>query len=179
MIHKLLSNKDYRALFGYIVYKSRKYACQFIPMIDGDEIISSGLFGIATGLMTFNENLGVNIKTYLRYRIDGEIKDSVRKITKSRSINGNPKFVYNSQLINEILVYDGRCEIYKETLANEIRTLFSVFSSRDKKILELLYSNDLNIREVSKQMNISQSRVSQINDKCINILKEKVKYDTR
>ena len=165
MIHKYLSENDYNYLFNYIKYQANKY--KYLPL-DKDEIISAGLFGVVRGLKTFNKKYNTNIKTYLRYRINGEIKDTIRFITKSRNAFSRPEFVYNKKIIDSISVNYN----YDETVfINEIKQVFSMFNDRDKYLLDMLYTKDFTMSDIANKLNITEPRVSQIHSKCIKQIK--------
>ena len=166
MIHKYLSEDDYNYLFNYIKLQSKKF--KLIPL-DKDEIISAGLFGIVRGLKTFNKKYNTNIKTYLRYRINGEIKDTIRFITKSRNAFSKPEFVYDKKIIDNISVNYK----YDETVfINEIKQLFSVFNNRDKQLLDMLYTKDFTMGVIAKELNITESRISQIHSRCMKTIRD-------
>ncbi len=169
MIHKHLSEHDYKYLFNHIKYISKNFLLQ--GLLDRDEIISAGLFGIAKGLISYDKSYNTNIKTYLYYKIHGEIKDTIRNFTKSRHKYKAPDFVYT----DEVEILDNQ---YEFTLANEIRKLFNTLKGNNRKVMELLYINNSSMYDTSKKLNISESRVSQINSNCIDLLRKEINNDT-
>ena len=57
--------------------------------------------------------------------------------------------------------------VEKEDLILKIESALKDFDERDQMIVQLYYYEDLNLKEISEIMNISESRISQIHKRLL------------
>jgi len=102
------------------------------------------------------------------------LDESIEKIRDARS--GSK--VISVMPINEqmtILSEEDTSEIVeKDALIEMIKTLLSKFKEREQLIIQLYYFEELNLKEISAILEISESRISQIHKKLLKQIREEL-----
>ena len=100
--------------------------------------------------------------------------ESVQKIDEARS----GARVVALMPINEqitVLSEENTCEIVeKEQLIEVIKTILDRFKKREQLIIQLYYFEELNLKEISGILDISESRISQIHKKLLKQIREEL-----
>lgn len=65
-------------------------------------------------------------------------------------------------------------KIENDELVEKIKTVLSTYSQKEQLVIQLYYFEELNLKEISEIMNITESRVSQIHKSVIYKIKESV-----
>lgn len=66
--------------------------------------------------------------------------------------------------------------IEKDELIEKIKEILKEFKPKEQQILQLYYFEELNLREISEILNITQSRISQINKQLILKIRERLGF---
>ncbi len=64
--------------------------------------------------------------------------------------------------------------VEKDDLIEHIKKILDEFKARERLIIQLYYFEELNLKEISKMLNISESRISQIHKKLLSKIREKL-----
>lgn len=119
-----------------------------------------------------------NIEALISLRVQGAIKDSVRKITGVKKAGDLYHYSVRkfeialedleSTQVENILGHNDPevSEVHFDKLVEPLK------STREKEVIRLLYLYDKNSREASEILEISESRVSQVHQKALNTLKD-------
>lgn len=67
-------------------------------------------------------------------------------------------------------------KVEKDELIDKIKEILKDFSHREQQILQLYYFEELNLREISELLNITESRISQINKQLILKIRERLGF---
>ncbi len=136
--------------------------------VDFDDLISYGIFGLIDAIDKFNMDKGVKFETYASLRIRGEIIDNIRRLDWIPNKDVTVADVVQTKADTPDLSYEKK-EV-KEILINAINKL----TEKEKKVVTLYYFEELTLKEISKVMNVSESRISQIHSKAIVKLQNKL-----
>lgn len=102
------------------------------------------------------------------------LEESIEKIDDAR--NGSK--VISLMPINEqitILSEEDTSEIVeKDELIEMIKTILNKFKERERLIIQLYYFEELNLKEISAILDISESRISQIHKKLLKQIREEL-----
>lgn len=198
-------------------------------LIDYDDLVSYGIFGLLDAIEKFDYTKGFKFETYASLRIRGEIIDNIRKLDWiPRSLRNKNKLLLNT--INEFESNNGRSpteqelaeilnlsvdevgiliknssvynlislddyldknhefvnnvadnaddipekSVIKQESKNILAKLISNLTEKQQLVITLYYYEELTLKEISKVMKVSESRVSQIHSRAIQILKDKI-----
>lgn len=122
------------------------------PQISFEELQSAAYMGLVKAAEKFDPSMGFAFSSYARFRINGEMKDFMRTSligSKVRLINEGEDFE------NRISVEDSQFEFN-----------FSCLSSKEIKILNLYYIDNVSMKKIGIIEGVSESRVSQILNSC-------------
>lgn len=89
--------------------------------------------------------------------LDEVIENNLKVSSLTESESTNPE--------NEVLMYD---------LKQNISKAIDMLQEKERLIISLYYYEDLNYKEISKIMGLTESRISQIHSKAIKKLREKL-----
>lgn len=134
------------------------------PSVSFEELKSAAYMGLVDAALKFDPNRGSAFSSYARTRIDGEMKDFMR-----RSLFGS----------RTRPIMDG--EDFPE-MRDEVPRLdldLSCLSPRETKILGLYYIDRKAMKEIGVSEGVGESRVSQILDSCRRKLKRHLSKDFR
>jgi len=179
----------YTNLVHYVIHHSR---FSNLNIFDSRDYFQFGIEGLSEAVERFDPEFGTKFETYAIQRIRGKIIDELRKaqIKPRFSVFDEPGEPYFSNIsldrsfgdedgasLHEIIpseseVPDVTAEKndIKEILLDAIKSL----AERDRLIITLYYFENLNYREISEVLGITVSRISQIHQKIMNKLKEKL-----
>lgn len=108
---------------------------------------------------------------YLAQKLD----EDVEKIKEAR----NASMVATTLPINEqMTLYEGDetdAIVERDQLMEVIRGIISTFKEREQLIIQLYYFEELNLKEISSILEISESRISQIHKKLMQKIREALK----
>lgn len=126
------------------------------PSVSFEELESAAYMGLVDAASKFDPSKGFAFSSYAMFRIEGEMKDYMRK-----SLIGG-----HVRLINEGEDFSDNKDSEKEDLD------FSCLSSKEAKILRLYYFDNKAMKEIGFIEGIGESRVSQILKLCRKKLKK-------
>jgi RNA polymerase sigma factor for flagellar operon FliA len=100
------------------------------------------------------------------------LNEDINKIKKAK-IAGE---IYNVMPIEEQLKYFDNVskKVEEEELIDIIKKILKELSEKEQLIIQLYYFEELSIKEISKILNVSESRISQIHSKAIKKIREKL-----
>lgn len=151
-------------MIAYKLYKTNK------NYIELEDLVNYGVLGLVEAIDNFDESKNVLFKTYAYIRIQGYIRDELRK-SKQYEINYCAED-YLSEMYKGI--DRNITEIENESLKKQVRKYMSEVDEKSKLVLSLIYDQNLNQREIGKILNVSASYVSMIYNKVLKTLKEKL-----
>ncbi len=178
---------NYSRLVHYVIHHSKFVN---LEILDSRDYFHFGVEGLSEAIDRFNPDFGTKFETYAIQRIRGKIIDELRKLQKKKSVNGEDVF-YNvisldhsideedSYSLADLIPseYDSPSEEVEKNEEVECLTeAIKGLAERDRVILGLYYYEHLNYQEISKVLNITVSRVSQVHSKIIKTLKNRLAY---
>lgn len=98
--------------------------------------------------------------------------ESVQKIRDARSAS---LIASNLPLNEQLVIFDKENTeeiIEREELIEIIKGILSAFSEREQTIIQLYYFEELNLKEISEILKISESRISQIHKKLLKKIRD-------
>jgi len=178
---------NYSRLVHYVIHHSKLIN---LDILDSRDYYHFGVEGLSEAIDRFNPDFGTKFETYAIQRIRGKIIDELRKLQKKKTFNGEDTYYNNISLNNPIddeesyalsdLIpseYDSPSEEVEKNEEVECLTeAIKGLAERDRVILGLYYYEHLNYQEISKILNITVSRVSQVHSKIIKTLKNRLAY---
>lgn len=151
-----------------------------------EELISIGTVGLVKAITTFNSEKNIKLATYASRCIENEILMYIRKAsTQKKEISIDEPlsvdFDGNELLLSDILGSDADI-VSKEMEEDEERQLLrkavEELSSRERIIIEMRYGlvsgEEMTQKEVADSLGISQSYISRLEKRIMNILRKKI-----
>jgi RNA polymerase sporulation-specific sigma factor len=144
-----------------------------------DDFYSAGVYGLLKAIRTFNYESDIKLATYASKCIFNELSMFIRNQQRSNTVKGNihqsmehvitSDFEGNKITLADILPIDDTSDVFADKdLAWKIWTVLEKrLSKRDIEILKGYILGDLTQKEISAQLNISQSYVSRMIDKIL------------
>ncbi len=179
----------YTNLVHYVIHHSKFVN---LNIFDSRDYFQFGVEGLSEAVERFDPEYGTKFETYAIQRIRGKIIDELRKaqIKPRFSPFDEPGEQYFSNVsmdrsaggeedgsLHEVIPTQNQmpAEIAEKNEAKE-RLMESIqeLNERDRLIITLYYFENLNYREISKILDISVSRISQIHSRVLQSLKEKL-----
>lgn len=184
---------NYTNLVHYVIHNSK---FMNLNVVEEKDYFQFGVEGLSEAIDRFDPDFGTKFETYAIQRIRGKIIDELRKLQikpRTNYQNQDPnKVVYRNVSIDQPYdsedgftlsdiipsEYDLPDDEYhalekKELLVNAIKDL----NERDRLIISLYYYEHMNYKEISKILNITVSRVSQLHSKIMKELKKKIQRE--
>lgn len=186
---------NYTNLVHYVIHNSK---FMNLNVVEEKDYFQFGVEGLSEAIDRFDPEFGTKFETYAIQRIRGKIIDELRKLQikpRANYQNQDPNKVvfrnvsidqpYDSEdgfTLSDIIPseYELPDDEYhalekKELLINSIKDL----ADRDRLIITLYYYEHMNYKEISKVLDITVSRVSQLHSKIIKELKKQIEkvYD--
>ena len=96
-----------------------------------------------------------------------KLKEDIEKIREARGISGIITILPIDEQMEIIGQSDVEKSVEKEDLILKIESALKDFDERDQMIVQLYYYEELNLKEISEIMNISESRISQIHKRLL------------
>ena len=180
---------NYTNLVHYVIHNSK---FMNLNVVEEKDYFQFGVEGLSEAIDRFDPDFGTKFETYAIQRIRGKIIDELRKLQikpRANYQNQDPNKVsyrnvsidqpYDSEdgfTLSDIIPseYELPDDEYhaiekKELLVNAIKNL----NERDRLIITLYYYEHMNYKEISKILDITVSRVSQLHSKIMKELKKK------
>lgn len=179
----------YTNLVHYVIHHSKFVK---INVFDNRDYFQFGIEGLSEAVERFDPEYGTKFETYAIQRIRGKIIDELRKAQIKPRFSPfdelGKQYFSNVSLDNTIGSEDGGTfhdilpaevklpeEIAEKNEAKEnLMEAIKGLNERNRLIITLYYFENLNYREISKTLNISVSRISQIHSRILDTLKEQL-----
>ena len=184
---------NYTNLVHYVIHNSK---FMNLNVVEEKDYFQFGVEGLSEAIDRFDPDFGTKFETYAIQRIRGKIIDELRKLQikpRTNYQNQDPnKVVYKNVSIDQPYdsedgftlsdiipsEYELPDDEYhalekKELLIAAIKDL----NDRDRLIITLYYYEHMNYKEISKILNITVSRVSQLHSKIMKELKRKIQRE--
>ena len=102
------------------------------------------------------------------------LNEDIEKIAEAR----NSSMVVSVMSLNEQVTIlsgeDTAQKVEKDELLEIVQSILSTFGEREQMIIQLYYFEELNLKEISEILEISESRISQIHKKLLAKIKEQL-----
>ena len=96
-----------------------------------------------------------------------KLNEDIEKIREARGVSGIITILPIDEQMELIGQSDIEKSVEKEDLILKIESALKDFDERDQMIVQLYYYEELNLKEISEIMNISESRISQIHKRLL------------
>ena len=102
------------------------------------------------------------------------LNEDIEKIAEAR----NSAMIVSVMSLNEQVTIlsgeDTAQKVEKDELMEMVQSILSTFNEREQMIIQLYYFEELNLKEISEVLDISESRISQIHKKLLAKIKEQL-----
>lgn len=102
------------------------------------------------------------------------LNESVEKIREAKIASDIYALIPIDEQYNAIEADHVTMRIEKEELIEQIERVLSTLSERDQMVIQLYYFEELSLSEISSVLNITESRISQINKEVIKKIRSKL-----
>lgn len=144
------------------------------PCITLDDLVGAGTVGLIQAVDRFDSSRGRKFKTYAQHRIHGAMLDFLREEdplsrTERRRVRESaeslgPATVSLDSIQLQRLTAPAQPAF---TTRLDVREARRSLSSRENRVIALLYDFDWQSREVAAELHVNESRVSQIKQRAI------------
>lgn len=155
-------------------------------IVEKDDLVSAGVFGLLDAIRTFDPSRGIKFETFAPLRIAGAMRDSLRdldwlprserqKVSEGKATAVTVKSLNRQVAIGESdirevgdLLPDG-CQQPGEHLERQEvwRSILKPLSKIEKLIVILYYREHLTMSQVGQNLQLSESRVSQLHSRIV------------
>ncbi|PID62460.1 MAG: RNA polymerase subunit sigma [Ignavibacteriae bacterium] len=184
---------NYTNLVYYVIHNSK---FMNLNVVEEKDFFQFGVEGLSEAIDRFDPDFGTKFETYAIQRIRGKIIDELRKLQIKPRINYNiqdpNRVIYRNVSIDQPYDQDDDFTLadiipseyelpddefnaleQKELLVKAIKNL----PERDRLIVTLYYYEHMNYKEISKILDITVSRVSQLHSKIMKELRKKIERE--
>jgi RNA polymerase sigma factor for flagellar operon FliA len=166
-----------------LVYKeSKKYSRKLKPdgLLTIDDIKNMGFVGLLEAASRYNNEELDKFASFAFYRIRGNIIDEVDKIlqTDKKKKNGITFVNIEDEQIDNAICCENSVvqDLYKKELLEIIDHIVEEeCTEREKQVINLKYKSGMKNKDIAKELKLSEGRVSNICNKSIRKIKEKIK----
>lgn len=102
------------------------------------------------------------------------LEESLEKIDEARSGTKIISLMPINEQITILAKEDTENIVEKDELIDLIKSILTKFNEREQLIIQLYYFEELNLKEISSILEISESRISQIHKKLLSKIKEEL-----
>ena len=172
-LQHLLTAEHYDLVVKRIAQQVFWHISQSIPQ---EDLIQTGMIGLIKAIQQFNAQKGASFKTYASIRIKGHMLDEIRSLYTQQEY-------YSCISIDQIhcvatdASFDPEVIIDQEHQKNMLTNILYTLNNNEQIVMNLHYKLDKSVKEIASILNISSSRVSQINKKALHKLKLITKYE--
>ncbi|KYO64561.1 RNA polymerase sigma-D factor [Thermovenabulum gondwanense] len=175
-----------------VKYIAGRLAIGLPSFIDYDDLVSLGMYGLLQALERFDPAKGVKFETFAFYRIKGAITDGLRKMNPIR--NKNTSFFSNFEEIssdeyisegeehygvmlwdliniNKDLINDPQYELELSETKKVLAEAIGRLPEKEKIVVSLYYYDGLTLKEISRVLDLTPARISQLHSKAIRRLR--------
>ncbi|MDD3323668.1 MAG: RNA polymerase sigma factor FliA [Sulfurospirillaceae bacterium] len=103
--------------------------------------------------------------------------EDIEKIAEARNSSMIVSLMPLNEQITVLSSEDTQERVEKDELLQIISDILSKFDEREQMIIQLYYFEELNLKEISSILDISESRISQIHKKLLTKIREKLGID--
>ena len=147
--------------------------------VSEDELYSAGMVGLMTAARSYDSSRGAEFKTYAYHRIRGAILDELRRLDflprsqreKARRLGHHAPMVVGiptDENGQESLAADESVSGWETAdLLSAVQDQVAQLPTKMRQVMELYYRDGLRMREIGEQMQLTESRVSQIHSNAL------------
>ncbi|MGB9840674.1 sigma-70 family RNA polymerase sigma factor [Thermovenabulum sp.] len=175
-----------------VKYIAGRLAIGLPSFIDYDDLVSLGMYGLLQALERFDPAKGVKFETFAFYRIKGAITDGLRKMNpiknKNTALFSNFEEIspdedisegeehYGVMLwdlinINKDLINDPQYELELSETKKVLAEAIDRLPEKEKIVVSLYYYEGLTLKEISRVLDLTPARISQLHSKAIRRLR--------
>lgn len=136
--------------------------------IEVSDLIQAGNLGLLQAARTFQENQGAGLSGYTKYRIRGEMLDTVRR----HAGRGNARkrmLCFSSEdgnRLEDVVPAPGELSPHRQLATRQRAAILEEevgrLPARYRLVLRLRYSRGLNLKEIGAALKVNESRACQI-----------------
>ena len=104
------------------------------------------------------------------------LNEDISKIKEARNLSDIASVLRLEDQYELLSEYNTEAQIEKDELIEHIKDILSKFSERDQMIIQLYYYEELSLKEISEILNITESRISQIDKRLITKIRERLGF---
>ena len=168
-------------------YVVNRFRGRLPSSVSEDELFSAGQIGLWAATGSYDESLGASFKTYAYHRIRGSILDELRRLDplprtqreKARREGYDPPSFHSlptDENGHERLAGTEReAECENQELIEVMHRMIAELPDKMRLVMSLYYQDRLKMREIAAQLNLTESRVSQIHTNAVARLRKLMK----
>ena len=164
--------------------------------VEYDDLVGYGIFGLIDAIDKYDAGKDVKFETYASLRIRGSILDQIRKIAFEIGITEEELSAWQSQLkitnivsLNEYVeqgsepVMDAHGnshfiqpeeKIQENELKKVLKETLGLLTEKERRVIELYYYEELTLKEISRVLGVTESRISQLHTKALLKMRKKM-----
>lgn len=182
-----LGDRDARAelIESYRPYVSRLVARMGIPptsVQEREDLVSAGVIGLIDAVDRFDHARGVPFEAFARARIQGAVIDELRRLDgRTRTFwkhvregtaqeDSLPAALSLDRLIaegTEPAAGDMTTSLLEQDLYNDVGIALMTLPRRERSVLQRYYGAARTLREIGREMGVSEARVCQLHARAI------------
>lgn len=167
-------NKLVTSNLKYVVRIAKRYVWTNIPIYD---LISEGNLGLITAAKNFNPSFGTKFITYADRWIRQSIAEYVKNYNLDTEFTGADDYVFDNEVDVDLIDDEFEERVHSiQSREDAVNELMTCLSKRENEVLTAYFGlngkEQQTLEEIGKTMSLTQERVRQIKDKCI----EKLQY---
>jgi RNA polymerase sigma factor for flagellar operon FliA len=153
---------------GLVKWIARRLRMGLPAWIELHELVGDGTLGLVRAAGRFDPERGVPFSRFAGPLIRGAMLDGLRRRTHARRTTRRKAWLSGTQLA----VDDARFDTIDA--ADQAGVLLDRLPARDRQIAELFFIRGISLKELSRQMRISQPRAFQILSRAVHSMRRQV-----
>ena len=156
---------------------ARKLRRRLPPMVQVEDLINDGYFGLADAIRLFDPSRSECFERYAARRIRGAMLDGLRSrawVPRLIKKPGEPSPGVELREVERPTAAESVCDSVDESDAMEwVRSLVTTLPRQARRVLHLYYYEEHEMKEVAMILGVSEARVSQVRSRAIDKLKKR------
>jgi RNA polymerase sigma factor (sigma-70 family) len=165
---------------------ARRLQSRVPPCVTFDDLTSAGTIGLIEAVQRFDSTRGLKLRSYAQHRIWGAMLDflrsadplsrSERRRVRASNETGSTTISLDQMpepVLHRLAAKDGT-GASAMTAASDIRKVRQCLSARENRVVSLLFDLGWASRQVAAELNVHESRVSQIKQRALGKLRAKL-----
>ncbi len=159
------ANRLVEANLRFVVRQALRRWQPGLPLMD---LVSEGCWGLMIAVRRFNPDRGVRFLSFAHHWVNQRIRDAAKGHYRPGHCSLDaPAFGDDDKTTLKDLVVSNEAGSDEKVSERQVSRMLSILSDRERTIIELRIWHDLTMEEIGRRLNITRTRVQQIEGRAL------------